>query len=213
MTKTKTVLFVGAHTDDEVVCAGSLTRLRQLGAEIHVITFSNSSTFEDKKGGAASRRVLEREWNRAMDILCVCSKNRTLLNFGTDSLPDKRNAVRQYVFDYVERIRPNLAFVLSPYDDHQAHQVVGEESERVMKGRVNTILRCQYPWNYRSYNPNFFVGLDEEQFYTKLRVMQAYKSQAFRYNYVELFEAYTRGDGLSVKREFAEKFELVRCVF
>lgn len=212
MTKTKIALFVGAHTDDEVVCAGSLTKLRQLGMEIHVITFANSSTLNDRRGGPTSRRILEREWNDAMDILGVRPKNRILLNYGTDRLPDRRNAVRQYVFDCVERIKPKMAFILSPHDDHQAHQVVGEESERVMKGRVNIILRCQYPWNYRSYNPNVFVGLDEDQFYTKLRVMQMYKSQAFRYKYVELFEAYTRGDGLSVKREFAEKFELVRWV-
>lgn len=203
------VLFVGAHTDDEMVCAGSLTKLNKMGAQVHVLTFSHSATSRDRRGGKVARRAVLPEFKRSMGLL---KARWRLFNWGTDTLPNKRDAIRQTVFDFVNRRHVDMAFILSPHDDHQAHQVVGEESERVMKGRVATILRCQYPWNYRAFNPNVFVTLSDDEFQNKLAVIQCYKSQMFRYQYADMLGSYTRGDGLSIKHALSEKFELVRCV-
>lgn len=208
--KIKKVLFIGAHTDDEIICAGTLFKLRRMGAEISLLTFSNSSTQKDPLGEGQARKTLIREYIKSTKLLGV--KRFQLFNFGCDKIPQAQDEIRQIIYDYVNEFRPNLAFVLSPNDDHQAHQVVGRESERVMKGRVDVILRCQYPWNYRSFNPNVFVTLTPYDFRVKMDVIDCYKSQAFRYKYKKLFEHFTKGDGLSVKRDLAEKFELVRFV-
>jgi len=203
-------VFIGAHTDDEMICAGTLHKLVKMGVDVKVMIFACARI--DGVPEEKSKEILAAEFNKSMDILGVPSANRWLLNWETRKLPDSRNEVRQYVYDFVKTHRPDLAFILSPNDDHQDHSAVGEESERVMKGRVRMILRCQYPWNYKNFNPNLFVTLTEDELKTKVGAINAYKSQTFRYNYCKLFEQQARADGLSIKEEIAEKFEIIRLV-
>ena len=40
LSNARKVLFFGAHTDDEVICAGTLHRLVRQGAEVMVMSFS-----------------------------------------------------------------------------------------------------------------------------------------------------------------------------
>ncbi|MDP3947246.1 MAG: PIG-L family deacetylase [bacterium] len=206
----KSALFVGAHTDDEMICSGTLARLVGHGANVHIISFSFARI--DGMPEAQSKEILKKEFAAAMDILGIPEANRWLPDFETRELPENRSAVRQYVYDFVTRVRPDAAFLLSPYDEHQDHQTVGEECERAAKGRVPLIVRCQYPWNYRSFNPNLYISLTDKEFQVKLAHIKAYRSQAFRYDYEKLFGSYAVGDGVSVRRQIAEKFEIVRCV-
>jgi hypothetical protein len=77
---------------------------------------------------------------------------------------------------------------------------------------VPLVARCLYPWNYGLGRPNLYVTLTPEDLAVKSAVCRAYKSQEFRYNYHDLFMATARADGLSVKAEAAERFELLRAV-
>lgn len=209
MLSPKNVLFVGAHTDDEVICAGSLKKFKDQGAQIYILTFSNSATKEDRTGGISSRMILEPEYQKSMGLL---GANYKLYDYGTDHLHNYKDEIRQIIYDFVNQNRIDCAFVLSPNDDHQCHECVGREAERALKNRVPVILRCQYPWNYKAFSPNFFIELTDKELKTKLDVMRCYQSQLFRYDYVEMFRSYTIADGLSIKRPYAEKFELIRAV-
>lgn len=206
-------VFFGAHTDDEMICAGTLHRLVRSGCEVHVVTFAPAAIQSDRTGGQASSDVVVKEWHAALDAIGVSPFHRKFLNYTPSSNFQKfRQDICQYAYDYCEQQKPQLVFTLSPEDENTAHAVVGVETERVMRGRVPTVVRCQFPWNYGIGRPNLYVKLAQEDMIVKQRVIDAYTSQHFRYSYKDMLTHYVIGDGLSVKCQAAEKFEIVRSV-
>lgn len=207
------VAFFGAHTDDEIICAGTLHRLARAGHEVSVVTMGPAGTQEDPRGGLDACAVVRPEWERAMKLIGVPEKRRRLVGkWDTVSLHDRSQEVADVLFDFCERERPHVVFTLSPEDENPAHAVVGVQTERVTRGRVPTTIRCQYPWNHSIGRPNLYVKLAPEDLEVKRQVIRAYQSQTFRYDYEGMLMRYAEADGLSVKAAVAEKFEVVRAV-
>jgi len=207
----KKAVFIGAHTDDEMVCAGTLRKLVKNGVEVKVIVFSCAPI----PGETVDRNkdVLCREFSCAMEAIGISPCNWLVSDFNPRTLPTREDDVRQWLYDFTIREKPDIVFVLSPDDEHQDHAIVGRSAERVMKNRVPAVIRCHYPWNF--INPgrcNFFVKLTPDEFKTKLNVIKAYKSQAFRYDYENLFKALSRMSGLATKNEIAEAFEIAYLI-
>lgn len=206
----KKVLFVGAHTDDEMIAAGTLRRLVKSGAEVFMRAFSSARI--DGKSAEESYEILACEYADAMRVLGVPERNWQILGYETRTLPERCPEIRQELYDLVAAMRFDVAFIPSPEDDHQDHAVVGREAERVMKGRVGSIIRYQYPWNLSPLEANLFVALSPDEIAAKTALIRAYRSQHYRYRYMELFLAAARLAGLSVKREYAEQFKIIRAV-
>jgi len=208
----KKVVCFFAHTDDEMICAGTLHRLARSGCEVHVVTFAQAATERDRKGMDRDYTLCD-EWMKSMDIIGVHHQHRVLYDIrpSCDFQPH-RQQICQWTYNYVERYKPDCVFTLSPDDENTAHSIVGVECERVMRGRVPTLVRCQFPWNYNIGRPNLYVTLDVENLKVKAAVIEAYESQHFRYNYHDMLMDYARADGASVKRLAVEKFEIVRSV-
>lgn len=209
----KRVVFFGAHSDDEMICAGTLHRLARTGAAVHVVTFACAATESDRKGldNNMALRTLKPEWDKAMRLIGVAQSN--LLAWGPSAqLAEMGQRIADYAFAYVEKHRPDAVFTLSPEDENPAHAVVGTQCERVLRGRVPVTVRCQFPWNFGLGRPNLYVRLEQQDLTAKRAVIQAYQSQHFRYEYEDMLLSYCRGDGLSVKALAAEKFEIVRAV-
>lgn len=207
----KKALFIGAHTDDEMICAGTLRKLVKSGVEVKVVAFSCAPIpgESDKK----TQEILRAEFSRSMDSIGVLPENGRILNYNARTLPTHHDEIRQFLFDFTVNEKPDLAFILSSEDDHQDHAILGKEAERVMKNRVPMVVRCHYPWNF--INPgrsNLFVKLTPDEFQTKLAVIKAYRSQHFRYDYENLFTALTRASGLATKNELAEAFEIAYLI-
>lgn len=203
--RVKSVLFVAAHTDDQVAAAGTLSKLRKQGAVLHDISFSYA-----RPEGGDDKDTVREEYEEAMDVLGV--DRRTVLDFGCDDLPAKAGTIRQYLYEYVRVHEIDVAFILSSSDDHQSHATVGKEAERVMKNAVPVILRCHMPWSFTAGNANVIIPLTEDELACKIRFINTFRSQQFRYRYGELFEHQAKADGLAVKSGAAERFELVRAV-
>lgn len=207
----KKAVFIGAHTDDEMICAGTLRKLVKNGVEVKVIAFSCApipgKSFKD------TRIILGLEFLRSMESIGISSENGHILRYNARTLPTHHDEIRQFLFDFTVDEKPDLAFILSSEDDHQDHAILGKSAERVMKNRVPMVVRCHYPWNF--VNPgrsNLFVKLTPDEFETKLAVIRAYKSQHFRYDYENLFTALTRASGLATKNELAEAFEIAYLI-
>lgn len=207
----KKAVFIGAHTDDEMICAGTLRKLVKSGVEVKVIAFSCAPI-----PGASLERtqgIICLEFLQSMKSIGVLPGNRTILNYDARTLSTHHDKIRQFLFDFTVNEKPDLALILSSEDDHQDHSIVGKSAERVMKNRVPFVIRCHYPWNF--INPgrsNLFVKLTPDEFETKLAVIRAYKSQHFRYDYENLFTALTRANGLATKNELAEAFEIAYLI-
>ncbi len=210
----KRAIMFAAHTDDEMVCAGTLRRLVRQGCEVHVVTFGPAAIKSDKSGGPNSVAVVLPEWHQSLNMIGVPLENHYCpYHVGPSvTLHERGQYVADFAFNTIESIKPDLCLILSPEDENPAHAEVGRQCERVMRGRVPLVARCLYPWNYGLGRPNLYVTLTPEDLVVKSAVCRAYKSQEFRYNYHDLFMAAARADGLSVKAEAAEKFELLRAV-
>ena len=209
----KKAIFFCAHTDDEGICAGTLHRLVRQGAEVRVCAFTTAATKEDRRGiHDEGVTELMTEFEDSMKALGITEYWCGGMRPSASAIQEHRQMVCQSIYNTVEVVKPDLVITLSPEDENPAHRVIGEECERVMRGRVPLLWRCQYPWNYAIGKQNVFVELSAEDVEAKRRSIQAYQSQRFRYNYEEIFMHQIRVDGLSVKVPYAEKFELVRAV-
>jgi LmbE family N-acetylglucosaminyl deacetylase len=211
----KVVMFA-THTDDEMVCAGTLSKLHKNGHELVVVTFAPAATENDRLGTNYSYFKVKPEWEASMHLLGVEKHNQILYNIFLPSidLTPHRQAICQRMFDLLEAQRFDIAFVPSPYDQNSGHATVGSAAEEVTRGRVKTVVRYQFPWNYGTPAPNFnlYVSLSSQELNVKRSVINCYQSQHFRYAYREMLMSYAQADGLSVKAVAAEKFELVRAV-
>lgn len=207
----KKAVFIGAHTDDEMICAGTLRKLVKSGVEVKVVAFSCAPI------PGQSREQIEKtislEFLLAMSSLGVLPKNGMILGYDARTLAAHQDKIRQFLFEFTVMEKPDLAFIQSSEDDHQDHAIIGKSAERVMKNRVPMVVRCHYPWNF--INPgrsNLFVKLTPDEFETKLAVIRAYKSQHFRYDYENLFTSLTRANGLATKNELAEALEIAYLI-
>lgn len=209
----KRVAFFGAHTDDEFICAGTLHRLARAGCDVHVVTFMPAATQDDRRGGVNSLAVVREEWEASLRRIGARGKLYGWMP-SADAVTKRPDEVGQAVYDYVVDTEPEACFILSPEDENTAHRVLGQQCERVMRGRygLRHVLRCQYPWNYGVGRANVFVALDEEDLKAKRDVINCYQSQLWRYGYEDMLVAQCRVDGLSVKVPYAERFELLRGV-
>lgn len=207
----KKAVFIGAHTDDEMICAGTLRKLVKSGVEVKVIAFSCAPIPD--KSSAEVKKILHSEFSLSKKAIGILPENGWVLDLEARTLPTHHDKIRQFLFDFTVAEKPDLAFVLSPEDDHQDHSIIGKSAERVMKNRVPMVIRCHYPWNF--INPgrsNLFVKLTPDEFEAKLAVIRAYRSQHFRYAYENLFTSLTRVNGLATKNELAEAFEIAYLI-
>lgn len=205
--KIKKVAFLGAHTDDEMIAAGTLRKLVKAGCEVSVLALSCAAIPSKPREDVI--KILYSEFVASMRVIGV--NDFEVLNFIPGTLPENQTQIRQVIYSLTERIKPDLVFVLSHEDDHQDHSFVGEACEVVMKNRVPNILRCHFPWNLVPGKRNFFVPLEADEFDTKLNVIRAYKSQHFRYDFEDIFTNQARLDGQITKNGVPiESFEVVR---
>ena len=206
-------LFIGAHTDDEFVCAGTLHRLARLGCDVHGLTIAPAAIASDRRGTIRSIDIVYPEWVQSLDRIGVKTEHRYFMGLTPSAdLEPHRQSICQYIYDLCEKEKPEVVFSLSPDDENTTHALAGIETERVLRGRVPVAIRCQFPWNYSSGRSNLFIRLARADIDCKREVIRAYKSQAFRYRYEEMLLAQCQVDGLSVKVPHAEKFELIRGV-
>ncbi|MBX4211204.1 MAG: PIG-L family deacetylase [Candidatus Yanofskybacteria bacterium] len=204
----KKVVFVGAHTDDEMVAAGTLRKLANAGVEIKVLVFSYAAIPGMIRSQAVE--ILQKEFSASMEAIGVHRRNCEVVGLDPGTLPKHQDEVRQKIFDFTERESPELAFILSEGDDHQDHATVGNMCQIVMRRRVPNLIRCHFPWNFIVGPQNLIVPLTPEELGVKLTVIRAYRSQHFRYEFEPIFNHQTALTGFSTKNPPAEGFEIIR---
>jgi len=207
----KKAVFICAHTDDEMICAGTLRKLVKNGALVKVVAFSCAPI--PGESAEKTQEILRAEFSRSMESIGVLPENGRILDYDARTLSTHHDKIRQFLYDFTLAEKPDLALIPSSEDDHQDHSILGKSAERVMKNRVPVVIRCHYPWNF--INPgrsNLFVKLTDDEFKAKLAVIRAYQSQHFRYNYEDLFTSLTRVNGLTTKNELAEAFEIAYLI-
>lgn len=131
------VLVVAAHPDDETLgCGGTLLKLKDQGADLSWLVFTNIS----EEIGYSKEVVGERQ-KEIEDISSLYgfsnNINMDLPSAGIDTLP--KSKIIENVSNIIHRIKPDALFLPNRSDPHTDHQIVFETTMASTKS-----FRCPF---------------------------------------------------------------------
>ena len=201
-------LVLGAHTDDEFGCSGTIARMIEAGAEVHYACFSPC---EESVPEGWDRDVLKREVRAAIAVLGIPDERFRLYDFRVRHFPAHRQELLEELVALRRAIDPEVVLVPAMSDMHQDHQVIAREGLRAFKH--TTILGYELPMNTISFQHSCFVRLEERHLQVKIRHAAAYESQAFRpYLNPEFIRSLALVRGVQIGAPAAEALEVIRTV-
>jgi LmbE family N-acetylglucosaminyl deacetylase len=203
------VLFVGAHTDDEFGCSGTLARLVDGGSLVHYAAFS---ACEESVPAGFARDVLRHESRAAAGRLGIAAERWRLYDFRVRHFPSRRQEILEELVRLRREVEPDLVLLPASSDIHQDHQVMAREGLRAFK--FSTVLGYELPMNTVTFEHACFVALGAEHLRRKVASLACYESQRFRsYTDESFIWGLARVRGVQAGVEFAEAFEVLRWIW
>jgi len=204
----KRILVLAPHTDDEIACAGAVSKFVDQGSNVWLSVFSWCEQSVPKE---FDKDILKKECKKSAEILGLRNFGVDILNYRVRNfLPDRQN-ILEYMVEVNKAFIPDLVFMPASTDVHQDHQVIHNEGLRAFK--QTNILGYEMPSNNVNFNGNTFIKLNNSNIETKIKARGCYKSQAFRgYMNPELFIGLAKIRGVQCNAEYAEAFEHIRGV-
>lgn len=199
------VLVLAPHTDDaELGCGGSIARLIEEGAEVHVAVFS---TCRKSVPQGFPENVLEQEFRDSMQVFGIPESHQYIFDYEVRDFPRQRQSILEDMIGLRKSIRPTLVLTPSVHDIHQDHNTIGFEALRAYK--LGKLLGYEIGWNNYTFNNQFFVKLEQRHLECKLAAIQCYKSQGFRsYAGADVLNALMKARGAQICERYAEVFEV-----
>lgn len=199
-------LVLGAHTDDEFGCGGTILRLIDSKCEVHIAAFSSC---EESVPEGFDRSVLTGEFRRAAEALAIEPERVRLFDYPVRHFPSRRQEILEDLVQLRREIDPDLVLLPASSDIHQDHQVISQEGTRAFK--FATILGYELPMNTITFEHACFVELTDEMITRKIRSMACYESQAFRpYMTEDFIRGLASVRGIQAGVPCAEAFEVIR---
>jgi LmbE family N-acetylglucosaminyl deacetylase len=204
----RSVLVLGAHTDDEFGCSGTIVRLLEEGSDVHYVAFS---ICEESVPEGWPKDTLDREAREATRALGIRSDQVTIFRYRVRHFPAFRQEILEEMVQLRQRIKPDLVLLPCLDDIHQDHQVVAREGLRAFK--FSSILGYELPMNTLSFQHACFIALTASQLQRKITALMKYETQQFR-SYVndEFVRGLAKVRGVQAGVEFAEAFEVLRLI-
>ena len=207
--KNSNILVLAPHTDDgEFGCGGTIARLLEEGANLTYVAFS---TCEASVPDGEPLDILRTELLRAMDWYNIPRENVIILDYPVRLFSQHRQEILDDMIRIGRERQPDLVFMPSIHDVHQDHHTIAEEAMRAFK--KTTLLGYEVPWNNFTFQNQAYFKLSSAHIDKKVGAIACYETQQMR-SYSD--EAFTRGlartHGVQVGCEFAEVFEVVRCI-
>lgn len=228
--KSKNILVVAAHPDDEVLgCGATIAKHVLMGDEVHVVILAEGVTSRDQKRARKKRKLeltnLAKHAKKAKDILGV--KSLILYNFPDNQLDSiTLLKITKVIEKHLVQIKPEIVYTHHSGDvniDHrQVHDAVITACRPYPSQTVKTLLFFEVPsstdWNTPSsrtpFSPDWFVDVTETLL-TKTQALEAYRSEMRQWPHSRSYEAVehlARLRGSSVGVEAAEAFVLGRTI-
>lgn len=202
----KKVLFIGAHTDDECCCAGTLSRFIEEKKEVYVATFSFCEKDSIELG--FSPNILKSEFNCSVEILGMNKNNIFSKNYPVRHFPTYRQQILDDLVKIQKKIEPDLVLIPSSTDTHQDHKVIFEESIRAFQ--YCSVFGYETPKNLLPKKHSCFIKLKRKHFQIKTKCRSCYKSQQKRVGIndkIKLILSKIRG--AQINCEYAEVYQVL----
>jgi N-acetylglucosamine malate deacetylase 1 len=205
----KKVLILAPHPDDtEFGLGGTLVKLLEMGAEVHLAVFS---LCEKSTPAGFETGVIEKELLESSRFLGLKKENLHIFDYPVRDFPAFRQDILEDMIRLRKEISPELIFLPSSSDIHQDHNTIYNEGTRAFKHY--NLLGYEMPWNNFGFKSYVFVNLTKEQIEKKINALKIYKSQVSReYSSPEIIESLARIRAMQIGRQYAESFELIRFI-
>ena len=202
-------LVLGAHTDDEFGCSGTMTRLLESGADVYYAVFSSC---EESVPEGYPGDILIQEVQRSTQVIGLPSDHLILYDFRVRHFPALRQEILEELVKLRKELQPDLLLLPAPTDIHQDHQVISREGIRAFK--YGTILGYELPMNTISFQAACFIELSEAHLNRKIQALSCYESQTFRpYMDKDFIRSLSKVRGVQAGYGQAEAFEAIRLRF
>jgi LmbE family N-acetylglucosaminyl deacetylase len=201
-------LVLGAHTDDEFGCSGTVIRLLQAGVQVFYAAFS---TCEESVPAGFPKDVLSRELRKAAAVMGLATDNTFVFEYRVRHFPQHRQAILEDLIRLRAKLSPDLVFVPALSDIHQDHHVIAMEGLRAFK--FASVLGYELPMNTITFQHACFVEITPEVLEQKIQALACYESQQFRsYTSAEFVRSLAKVRGIQAGVQYAEAFEVLRLI-
>lgn len=209
LTQFKRTLVLGAHTDDEFGCSGTIARLCEAGSDVFYATFS---ACEESVRSEFPKDVLKTEVLDAIETLGIPRERFWLFDIPVRNFPDHRQTILETMIKLRAQIQPDLVLLPCSADIHQDHSTISREGLRAFKHA--TVLGYELPMNTITSDQTCLIELQPEHVELKLAHARAYASQQHRpYFNPEFLRGLATVRGLQMNVQYAEAFEVMRlCI-
>ena len=209
MFNNKRVLVLAPHTDDgEFGCGGSIAKFIEQGANVSYAAFS---LCEESVPAGWQTDALEKELKRAVNVLGIKRSNLLIYRYPVRRFAAHRQDILEDLVALQRSMFPTIVFMPSYNDLHQDHHTIVQEGMRAFK--KTTILAYEMPWNNINFSTQLFIKLEKRHVDKKIAALKEYESQSEKEYASESFmRSLSHIRGVSVGAEYAEAFEVVRCV-
>lgn len=199
-------LVLGAHTDDEFGCSGTIGRLLDSGAQVYYAVFS---TCQESVPAGFPKDVLGHEVREATHVLGLPPAHLIVHDYRVRHFDSFRQAILEDLVKLRNQLSPDLVLLPALSDLHQDHHVVAMEGLRAFK--FASILGYELPMNTITFQHACFVELTPQHLERKIEALGCYRSQQFRpYASERFIRALATVRGIQAGVEYAEAFEVLR---
>jgi LmbE family N-acetylglucosaminyl deacetylase len=192
------ILVLAPHTDDEILCSGTLAKYKY---KVHITIVAFSYPKEIPK----IRTEFFNSCKRAK------AKIATIYDYPIRKFCSVRQEILETMVSLSKQKKYDLVFCPCSTDTHQDHEVIHNECFRAFKDV--SIWGYQAPHNCITFHSHIFVSLSKLNVDTKINMSRCYKTQSdrpyFKNNY---FESLALSNGMRIKESYAEVFENIRTV-
>ncbi|EMO53638.1 PIG-L deacetylase family protein [Leptospira noguchii] len=225
----KIILTVAAHPDDEILgCGATMARLSQEGCEIHILILAEGIT---SRQNTRDRNSNLNELSELAQIAHTAGKTVGAKSVELFDFPDNRmdSIDRLDIIKVIERkvqeIQPEIIFTHFKYDLNIDHRITSDAvitacrpyPEQVVKElyffEVSSSTEWQVGNQSETFNPNYFVSINETQMKKKIDALKVYRSEMREFPHarsIEAVNALAKWRGASVGVSMVESFMVGR---
>ena len=202
----KKVLVIGAHPDDpESMCAGTMLKLKAMGAEVVAVYFTSGEAGIVGKTHEQARTIRQAEARKACEVLGV----RAVFLTQTDGNAEVNKERYAEMKALIEAERPDMVITHWPIDSHRDHRVCSilvYDAWR-MTGRGFDLYYSEVMTGMQTQNftPTLWVDITNYRD-KKIEAYLCHESQELEGAVKEYHDTMERMRGMECQAKYAEAF-------
>ena len=204
LTGVRSLLAVGAHSDDIEIAAGGLLlslAAASPGVRVHYVLCTGTAERHGEARAAAAAFLPGAD-----------------LSFDLHTLPDGRlpahwNAVKEILHEAATVLTPDLVICPAPNDAHQDHRLLAEQTPTVFRDQL--VMHYEIPkWDGDLAGRNLYVPLSDDVARRKVELLhESFPSQKARDWWDdEVFLGLARLRGMECRSRYAEAYDCRKAV-